>query len=118
MGTGVHFGDVPLVQTEDLIDAHEVARIIGLAHRNAVSGYLRRYSDMPRPVIDLGPNRPLLWLRPEIETWVLGRTAVRRGRPRRSSAGETSDGLSAQLEDNAPTLGGRRQRGGVGPRDG
>ena len=59
----------PMVRTEDLIDATEVARILGLRHRNTVSEYLRRYPAMPRPVIDLGPRRPRLWLRPEVESW-------------------------------------------------
>ncbi len=58
-----------------------MAQIIGLAHRNAVSGYQRRYVDMPRPVVDLGPNRPLLWLRPDIESWrVAGHQFVEDGR--------------------------------------
>jgi len=59
----------PLVRTEDLIDAHAVAEILGLAQPNSVSTYLKRYSDMPRPAVDLGPGRPRLWLRPEIEEW-------------------------------------------------
>jgi predicted DNA-binding transcriptional regulator AlpA len=70
----------PKVNTEDLIDAHEVAAILGLAQPNSVSLYQRRYADMPRPVVNLGPNRPLLWLRPEIEAWA--RSNPRRpGRP-------------------------------------
>jgi len=59
----------PKVATEDLIDAHGVAEVLGLAHRNTVSVYQRRYADMPRPVVDLGPARSKLWLRPEIEQW-------------------------------------------------
>lgn len=65
----------PRVKTEDLIDAVEVARLLGLAQRNSVSTYLRRYPDMPRPVVDLGPSRPRLWLRPEIEAWARRREA-------------------------------------------
>ena len=87
--------------------------MIGLAHRNAVSGYLRRYSDMPRPVVDLGPNRPLLWLRPEIEAWVTGRPPVRRGRPRGPSVSRAVADVPAQPGGNAPLRGGRRQRGGA-----
>lgn len=63
----------PRVRTEDLIDAQEVANILGLAQRNTVSGYQRRYPDMPRPVVDLGPGRPRLWLRQEIEKWAATR---------------------------------------------
>jgi glutathione-regulated potassium-efflux system ancillary protein KefG len=66
----------PKVNTEDLIDAHVVAEILGLAQRTSVSVYQSRYPDMPRPVVDLGAGRPRLWLRPEIERWA--RTSGRR----------------------------------------
>lgn len=64
----------PKVETGDLIDAHGVAGLLGLAHRNTVSVYQRRYPDMPRPVVDLGVGRTKLWLRPEIERWTTERT--------------------------------------------
>lgn len=63
----------PWIRTEDLIDARGVAEILGLAQPNSVSLYQRRYLDMPRPVVDLGPKRPFLWLRPEIVRWAEGR---------------------------------------------
>lgn len=66
----------PVVRTEDLIDAHLVAEILGLSHPNSVSTYLKRYADMPRPVVDLGPGRPRLWLRPAIEGWAASRRAT------------------------------------------
>ena len=59
----------PKVDTADLIDAHEVARILGLSHFQSVSTYQRRYTDMPRPAVDLGAGRPRLWLRSEIVAW-------------------------------------------------
>ena len=59
----------PTVRTEDLTDAHGVAEILGLSHSNSVHTYQRRYSDMPRPVINLGRGRVRLWLRPEMEAW-------------------------------------------------
>jgi predicted DNA-binding transcriptional regulator AlpA len=76
------------VLVDDLIDARDVAAILGLAHRNTVSKYQTRYPDMPRPVVNLGPGRPMLWLRPEIERWhaktvAQGRTRLGR---RRSAA--------------------------------
>jgi hypothetical protein len=71
------------VLVDDLIDAHDVAEILDLAHRNTVSKYQTRYPDMPRPVVDLGRGRPMLWLRPEIEQWH-ARTA--RSHPARSPA--------------------------------
>ena len=69
----------PMVNTEDLCDAHEVAGLLGLSHPNSVFGYLRRYDDLPRPVLRLGKARVALWLRPEIEAW-------RARHPRRSAA--------------------------------
>jgi glutathione-regulated potassium-efflux system ancillary protein KefG len=60
---------VPSVDTGDLIDAHEVAELLGLSHRNSVSLYQRRYPDMPRPVVERGGGRTKLWLRSEIERW-------------------------------------------------
>lgn len=59
----------PTVRTEDLADARELADLLGLRHANSVSTYQRRYRDMPRPVVDLGPGRPKLWLRPEVAAW-------------------------------------------------
>ena len=63
------------VDIDDLLDAQGVADLLGLSQRESVSLYQRRYPDMPRPVINLGPKRMLLWLRPEIEEW--GRTTGR-----------------------------------------
>jgi predicted DNA-binding transcriptional regulator AlpA len=105
---------MPRVDTEDLIDANDVARIVGLAHRNTVSQYQHKYPDMPRPVVDLGGTRARLWLKPEIEAWVQQRQPVRRGRPRNSSTTPATT-PAASSGDNAPPLGGRRQRGGRKP---
>jgi predicted DNA-binding transcriptional regulator AlpA len=71
----------PKIDTDDLLDTQGVAEILGLAHRNTVSQYQRRYGDMPRPVFDLGPGRVKLWLRPDIERWANEQAA--RGRARR-----------------------------------
>jgi glutathione-regulated potassium-efflux system ancillary protein KefG len=59
-----------MVNTDDLIDARELATMLGLTHPNSVSLYQRRYSSMPRPVVDLGRGRPRLWLRPAVEAWI------------------------------------------------
>lgn len=59
----------PMVNTEDLADAREIADMLGLSHANSVSLYQRRYPDMPRPVVNLGRGRPRLWLRPAIQAW-------------------------------------------------
>jgi len=55
------------VNTEDLIDAHEVASILGLEQSNSVTTYLRRYPEMPRPVIEKGGSRVRLWVRRDVE---------------------------------------------------
>lgn len=70
----------PKVETDDLIDAHGVAEILGLAQRNTVSAYQRRYPEMPRPAVDLGRGRPKLWLRSEVERWS-ARRLTGRARP-------------------------------------
>jgi len=58
-----------LVDPEDLIDSRGVAEVLGLSHINSVSLYQRRYPDMPRPIVDLGPGRARLWLRSEVQLW-------------------------------------------------
>jgi glutathione-regulated potassium-efflux system ancillary protein KefG len=58
-----------MIDADDVIDARAVAEILGLAYPTAVSVYQRRYSDMPRPVIDMGQGRCKLWLRSEIVSW-------------------------------------------------
>jgi len=70
----------PQVDTADLIDARGVAEILGLSQRNTVSLYQRRYRDMPRPVLDFGPNRTKLWLRSDVERWAVGRASRKRTR--------------------------------------
>jgi glutathione-regulated potassium-efflux system ancillary protein KefG len=57
------------IDIDELIDAQEVAELLGLAQRNTVSLYQRRYADMPKPVVDMGRGRCKMWLRSEIEAW-------------------------------------------------
>jgi len=61
------------VDTDELIDAQGVADMLGLAQRNTVSLYQRRYPEMPRPVVDLGSGRCKMWLRSEIAAWSTAR---------------------------------------------
>lgn len=75
------------VDVDNLIDARDVAAILGLAHRNTVSEYQALYEDMPRPVVNLGSGRPMLWLRSEIERWHAARVARGRTRQARRTAG-------------------------------
>lgn len=58
-----------IVDTDDLIDAHGVADLLGLAQRNTVSLYQRRYPEMPKPVINLGKGRCKMWLRSDMTVW-------------------------------------------------
>jgi glutathione-regulated potassium-efflux system ancillary protein KefG len=60
---------MPTVDTTDLIDARGVAELLGLSHPNSVSTYQHRYTDMPRPVVELGEGRCKLWLRSQIQSW-------------------------------------------------
>ena len=52
---------------DELIDAHAVAEILGLARATSVAVYRARYPDFPEPTLDLGRGRPMLWLRAEVE---------------------------------------------------
>lgn len=65
------------INTDDVIDAQGVADLLGLAQRNTVSLYQRRYPAMPRPVIDLGQGRCKLWSRTEIADWAQERRRAR-----------------------------------------
>ena len=58
------------VDVDELIDAQGVADMLGLAQRNTVSLYQKRYPDMPRPVVDLGSGRCKMWLKGEVLAWV------------------------------------------------
>lgn len=60
------------VDVSDLLDAHEVAELLGLSSHTAVSVYAKR--GLPEPVIDRGPNRAKFWLRQDIEKWMQNRT--------------------------------------------
>jgi hypothetical protein len=71
------------VDIDDLIDATGVAELLGLAHRNTVSVYQHRYPDMPRPVLNFGNGRVLVWLKPDVERWAAGQAATGRTRPSR-----------------------------------
>jgi len=54
---------------DQLIDAQEVATILGLAHRNSVSTYRTRYADFPPGQPAPGGGRSRLWARGEIVEW-------------------------------------------------
>ena len=94
----------PLVRTEDLIDARGVAEILGLAQPNSVSLYQRRYPGMPRPIINLGPKRPMLWRRAEVEAWAASRTSNLQLRTKHPQATAVSDGPAPKENPRADGL--------------
>ena len=55
------------VDLDDLMDATDVANLIGVTNANVVGVYRRRYDDFPAPVIAKG--RCVLWLRSDVEAW-------------------------------------------------
>jgi predicted DNA-binding transcriptional regulator AlpA len=59
------------VDPKDLLNAKEVAAALGLAHREAVATYRRRYEDFPHPLITKGTC--VLWLRQDVEKWAQSR---------------------------------------------
>jgi len=60
---------------DDLISASEVQAILKLSHPSSVTTYFRRYSDFPKPVVDLSSSRVRLWKRQDIEKWQKNREA-------------------------------------------
>jgi hypothetical protein len=58
---------MPRVDTDELVDATEAARILGLASSNAVRVYRGRYPDFPAAVIDRGQCH--LWRRSDVVAW-------------------------------------------------
>lgn len=55
------------VEPEDLLNASEVAALLGLAHRQAIATYRARYDDFPSPLINKGTC--VLWLREDVQRW-------------------------------------------------
>ena len=53
----------------DLLDAAEVAELLGLAHRQAVSTYRARYDDFPAPVLEKPSGKCVLWRRQDVQIW-------------------------------------------------
>lgn len=63
------------VDPNDLLDAGEVATLLGLSRREAVSTYRARYEDFPEPLIDKNSGKCMLWLRQDVRRWAESRTA-------------------------------------------
>jgi predicted DNA-binding transcriptional regulator AlpA len=60
------------IDVDDLLDAHQVAELLGLSSSTSVAVYAKR--GLPEPVIDRGPKTAKFWLRQDIEKWMKNRT--------------------------------------------
>lgn len=68
----VNYGFYPVgrrVDLDDLLDAAQVATLLGLSSAGAISVYQSRYADFPEPAVSRQSGRCRLWLRGEIEAW-------------------------------------------------
>ena len=57
------------LDVDDLIDVGEVAELLGLAHKNSVTTYMRRYDDFPKPAIEFAEGKCRAWVREDVEVW-------------------------------------------------
>jgi predicted DNA-binding transcriptional regulator AlpA len=62
-----------MIDTDDLVDATEVAELLGLSSGRAISVYRARYDDFPEPVVVKAKGRLLLWRRQDVRLWGEGR---------------------------------------------
>ena len=58
------------IDPDDLVDAGEVAELLDLSRRQAVSTYRTRYADFPAPVVSKNSGKCDLWLRADIQRWL------------------------------------------------
>lgn len=61
------------VDLDDLLDADQVAELLELSSRTAVSVYRRRYIDFPLPVLDRGSGKCRFWLKADVLAWAKSR---------------------------------------------
>ncbi len=59
------------IDPNDLLNAKEAADLLGLAHREAIATYRRRYEDFPEPVLKKGTC--VLWARQDLVNWAANR---------------------------------------------
>jgi predicted DNA-binding transcriptional regulator AlpA len=64
------------VNVDDLLDANEVAELLGLSSNSSVSTYRARYDDFPAPIVQKSSKKCVLWLRPDIERWAAHRAKL------------------------------------------
>lgn len=56
-----------MIDPADLLDAEQVAELLGLSSRRAVSTYRARYADFPAPVVER--ERCMFWARADVLAW-------------------------------------------------
>lgn len=61
------------VDLDDLLDATQMAELLGLSKATAVSVYQSRYEDFPVPVLASASGRCQFWLRQDVEAWLRSR---------------------------------------------
>lgn len=64
---------MPEITPDDLIDAAEVASVLGLSSAKSISVYRSRYSDFPEPFVTKASGKCVLWLRADVESWAAAR---------------------------------------------
>lgn len=64
------------VDLNDLIGVAEVQAILRLSYPSSVTTYLKRNSDVSKPVVDLSNSRVRLWRRQDIIRWNGAREAL------------------------------------------
>ena len=55
---------------DELIDVGQVAALLGLAHKNSVTTYMRRYEDFPAPALEFAEGKCRAWVREDVERWI------------------------------------------------
>ena len=65
------------VDLDDLIYVGEVAELLGLAHKNSVTTYMRRYDEFPAPAVQFADGKCRAWIRQDVEEWREQREAER-----------------------------------------
>ncbi len=63
----------PKIDPDNLLDASEVAVILGLSSARAVAVYRARYDSFPVPAVRKASGKCVLWARADIEAWAKSR---------------------------------------------
>ena len=67
-GMSAYVNNGCMVEVSELLDAQQVADLIGLSSRKSISIYRKRYPDFPEPV--LVRERCIFWHRRDVIDWL------------------------------------------------